>query len=395
MIEVVEHEGKPAISVVTKDGPRIFTEYKKFQNAKEFAKEVTKIIPYKDMKSYWAEVNACIEDSAARAYKHFNKLAFKVFIAPIKEKKHYIHFCFKSKRIDMLRLAKVQKAEAILDQVEKDGIYHIAPFVYKTATTPAQLKEHFGKGKWKKLCKNSFWRNKLITQFGKIDEKEIYEDIPSSLLKQRMLKEFNVEVLQWLTKSFKGKWNEQNLIFRNAISYRDTKRMLEEEGLTFNRNWTPAKVHEEHEAAVVRSNQRWLQRRAAQVPYQGNFNQQEYGEFKKAKLLHKNNLTKFEYQNCNATLLMTADEIKQEGVDMHHCVGSYARSASNDQYFVFSICQEGKKYSTLGVRVTDGICTLEQHYKHCNAKVDDPVAIELARVVVSRINQFKENKDGK
>ncbi len=54
--------------------------------------------------------------------------------------------------------------EPEMQQCRKDGIPHIIPLVGNFGKSPKELKEHFGSSNWKKICKNTYSRNKLLSK---------------------------------------------------------------------------------------------------------------------------------------------------------------------------------------------------------------------------------------
>lgn len=54
------------------------------------------------------------------------------------------------------------------------------------------------------------------------------------------------------------------------------------------------------------------------------------------------------------TLLKTGAEIKKEGLDMKHCVGSYYQRCYNKNYVVYSVENPEGERSTLGIHVGNG-----------------------------------------
>ena len=81
---------------------------------------------------------------------------------------------------------------------------------------------------------------------------------------------------------------------------------------------------------------------------------------------------------------------------MKHCVGSYSDSVQRGQYLVYSITIEGKRYSTLGVNITNNGKNTEysfsQHYKKCNAQVDCTDVKDLANLLVEQLNRNSQEE---
>jgi hypothetical protein len=58
-------------------------------------------------------------------------------------------------------------------------------------------------------------------------------------------------------------------------------------------------------------------------------------------------ITEFDYKGYHIVPLNSAHDLFDEGKDMHHCVGDYAKSCLSDRSRIFSIRKDGVKVATL------------------------------------------------
>lgn len=336
--------------------------------------------------------------SVKAALKHYNALAYKVFVARY-DNLHIKKFCleWQKKCINTGRLNRLEEVAPILDQVKKDGIYHVAPWVFSTGLNPNKLKESFGKGAWKKLCKNSFHRNKLITTARTnyrmtFQEKIAVNAIPSTILQNHSTETF--EVMQWLTVHRKGKWGRKQENRTLARIVFDTKQMAEELQQPFSLNWNEERMSAEHDRLVRLRNNIWRQR---QVQKDADFAK----DFPYVEELKEKELDTFVIDGYTATLICNGPNLQDEGGFMEHCVGLYSSSCRNGNYLVYSICDaDGNRYSTLGINYSkhgdksswlqsewsDDKYSFNQHYKKYNHKVDAQEAIDFASEIIKQLN---------
>jgi hypothetical protein len=133
---------------------------------------------------------------------------------------------------------------------------------------------------------------------------------------------------------------------------RDTIRMADRAGVEVNYNWSYRRWNEEHDRLS------W------------NMARKGYSEKKFAEHLS------FTLQGYTFTLLTSQADIAAEGMQMRHCVASYAHTASIGNYAVFKI--EGKERATLGLTITaTPTKVLHAILQQCYGPRNQPISSEL------------------
>lgn len=310
-------------------------------------------------------------------YKHFMRLQYKAFVSDIPKivTNNYIKVWYKTNKlphgIDPYRLKVVRKNIENINQTIEDGNSHILPFVVFTGKTTEDLKKEHGKGLWKRLCKNSHYRNKLIGESLAVSAMANY---PTSVIK--MVNSFRHEnqtfkemMANWYTNYFKGKWttlSHEDII--NSYHYvKDTKQMAEQLGYEFKLNMDYASLKQLHDkyAEAIRDRQYssepfdWLK----DIPKQ--LNEGDY----------------------SIVLLDNPRSIREEGDVMKHCVASYINLVARKEYLVYSVMKNGEKVSTVGYYKTNDGWEIQQQYGKCNSRVQDYAEKFIALEMLNEINE--------
>lgn len=275
----------------------------------------------------------------------------------------------------------------LIEQCEKDGMKHVSAFVAYTGKTPQELKKQFGKGAWKTICANSYTRNILLAQkylrFGEL----CFLDVPSTLLNTEA-----PDVMFWVAKSTKKtfksvlKHRDAKLLFHKVL---DCRRMKETVGQPFSLDWSARRMEEEHDAVT-----RYMRVHYEQIREKSDAAYKLKMEAIRAKSLKdKYQNTKWSYDGVYANLLLTYEEIQDEGSKMRHCVGSYAVESMEEKYLVVHL--ESKDYkSTLGLNKASAAgwyWRIQQHYGVCNDSNVPQNHKDLANIVLKELNdQIKD-----
>ena len=289
------------------------------------------------------------------------------------------------------------ETEELLQQCRKDGIANIIPIVAYFKKSPQELKKALGETTWKKLCKNTYSRNRLL--FMKSDARLTpveWNTLPSTILKSRT--HFAPEVYSWLIRTqglpLKNYSKDYN-IQREASIYIDTQRMCRDAGETFNPNWSKRRMKEEHDR-LSRMQQEIANRRQAE-------RNAEYTKLLKVDFreLHKG-LETIEFDSgVVAVPLVNMQQVQEEGSKMHHCVGSYASMCAKGEYLVWHLTKGGIE-TTLGISAQSeraiivfgkNMYNFQQHYGFCNALVEDQDLKDAADFIVKMLNQQNEVKE--
>ena len=290
---------------------------------------------------------------------------------------------------------KYLDTEDLLQQCKKDGIENVIPIVAWYKKSPQELKKALGENQWKKFCKNSYSRNRLLflkgnDSFSPVD----WDTLPSTLLKARLANP--PEVYEWLLRTQEIAFNRiikhASSLHREVCTYLDTKSMCKSAGETFNPKWSKRRMKEEHDR-LSRMQQQIANRKRAE-------RDAEYAKLltKDFREMHKGlEVTKFD-SGVIATPLLNMQQVQDEGVKMKHCVGAYAIQCAEGEYLVWHLTK-GATETTLGINVQSNSYlaatskdkyNLQQHYGMCNAVVDDNDLKDAAKDIVKMLNEMNK-----
>lgn len=320
--------------------------------------------------------------------REFQACMFKAFIP--EDLRHIVHnFCRTGKKRLWLpkQVTTVPEKAETLRQMIKDGQTNITPFLLASdeCFDVSDFRKHLGKGAWKKLLKNSPTRNHLICEAmrkgfvkGGVFEAMNY---PSTILKnpENRLGVYPLEAVELMKKD--KVLTKVDIHHKYVQVIKDTKNMYRQLGRELPKQaakWDLNKWEEKHEWCIEQINLKKYSKDA----------------FQWMNGLHKT----FTADNgFTAEILDNAFAIRTEGDRMKHCVGSYSERVQDQKYLVVSIKDsDGKNYSTLGcyLRIDeDGYveASFNQHYRHCNKRVEDVQVKDFADWIIVQINkQFKE-----
>ena len=290
---------------------------------------------------------------------------------------------------------KYLEAEDLLQQCRKDGIENIIPIVAWYKKSPQELKKALGENQWKKFCKNSYSRNRLLFLKGVGDLSPAdWDTLPSTLLKAKI--RYKPELYEWLIRTqdvpLKKIVKYDSSIQREMHTYLDTKRLCEQEGETFNPKWSKRRMKEEHDR-LSRMQQEIANRKRAE-------RDTEYAKLltKDFREMHKGlEVIKFD-SGVIATPLLNMQQVQDEGVKMRHCVGTYASRCAEGEYLVWHLTK-GTTETTLGINVrnknylvatSEDKYNLQQHYGVCNAVIEDNALKSAAKDIVKMLNEMNK-----
>ena len=251
----------------------------------------------------------------------------------------------------------------LINQCELNGQKSIIPLAFFFNKDAKKLRALFGKGLWKSLLKNSFYKNKLIVNQLEFREdftlganaiKEtisILNSFKSSSLVFQMPFERNyfkstfsldINLSSYINRLKTSTLKSSDIILEKNI-YEDTKRMLEDcdRADYFNPKWSNKRMHREHDRiSEYITNKKLLQAKKANEPYDDIFN----------KYLSKIDLDTKEY---SVKHLGRLKDYVLEGTRMNHCVAGYSDIALKGEYVAFHVVhnQTGEE-STLGLKIS-------------------------------------------
>ena len=291
--------------------------------------------------------------------------------------------------------------EPEMQQCRKDGIPHLIPFVGKFGKTPQELKKHFGTANWKKVCKNTYSRNKLLA--GTCLKQEVHETIlnlkssalkyvhyDSQILPMKMIDDIRKDLK---LKSYKAMY--KNLSYMRSFNIvHDTLRGVPYAKLT----WSYRRFKEEHAKMV--------QAQAIEASRARAERDEEYAKRLKInfKELHSW-IEPVEFESgVKAVPLMNMQEVILEGSTMRHCVGSYAERAASGEYAVWHLTK-GAVEATLGINAGYDLVTckkysFQQMYGKFNEILSDEDFKKAADWIVDKMNssakiRINETQTGK
>lgn len=316
------------------------------------------------------------QTSFVSTYKHFMKVQYTAFVGRIPNKvvNNYCRVWYKKKDIIPNLIKDVTKNLEVINQVIEDGNTNILPFVVFSGKDTQTLKKEFGKGLWKKVCKNSEHRNKML--FEATHWKELTGFPTSVLQKLKMLKyhgpELMYEIGKWYTKYFKGKWStlSDSEFIKIVTVFRDTKQMAGQLGYTFKHDMPYeeiSKLHDKYVQAI--REKRYSNERFNWLSENNIYSHHEQGEY-------------------SATLLDSPLGIKEEGDFMRHCVASYIPNVANGGYLVYSVRKNSDQTSTIGYIKTENGWKIHQHYGKCNSVIKELMEILVAKAVEMELNKI-------
>ena len=322
--------------------------------------------------------------------KVFNSAVWKSAIVPYKE----FQSLFFGKVIDRGAFISVAHQHNLLTQAVKDGQKNILPIIAYTGETPQELKKNFGKGLWKKLCANTQHRNRLITCSPLPWGSALRLD--SGALK---FANFNAEAIHWAKNVCKIPYTKikSQEGQESVMLFNDTKHMARHEEQPFNPSWSKLKMQEKHnEYMTIGQREQEARRKERDEVYRLRVEKLE-----KADLSEVYPQTTFEKDGVVATILTKYEQIKEEGITMRHCVGTYAENAINGAYAVIHMSGDDEETtlglsvdsSIWGVKVEEKMFRFNQHYGKCNSEVVSEKHKDMVEVVLQYLNGLKLTKE--
>lgn len=320
--------------------------------------------------------------------KVFNAKILNIWVDPIKE--HVSRFAYRrSNCLNTDMLSKIWNNIDKIKQAEKDGIYHIVPWIIAFEKSPDELKNKIGKSFWKKICKQSMTRNKYLASGHHRFTRNYYGEclnvalnLPSYLLKKGGNQKFPwCEATEYLIKNkiinssnFKksGRIEDERSLSRLYNIFKDTLKMAKELNKKFDKNWSIEKLKKKHEEYLELINLK-------------KYSSEMYEVLKDFK--HR----EFAHNDFRISLLDNAKDIVDEGTTMHHCVGSYISRVADGEYLVYSVKKHNERSSTIAFhrhQLTDK-WNFNQHYGMCNKFVVDTEEKEIKDLILKEINNEK------
>ena len=267
----------------------------------------------------------------------------------------------------------------LIDQAVKDRTINLIPLMLEFQEDPQQLRKRFGKGLWKQLAHTSKTRMKLLAPLLRYSTE--LTSVRTGILPMLSLYYLPYSSHRGETPVIAAKVAPRIEDFEQTLGIvRDTMRMADRAGIEVNRNWSWRRWNEEHD------------RLSWDVARKG------YSEKKFAEDCS------FTQNGYTFTLLTSQADISAEGMQMRHCVASYALCASKGTYAVFKI--EGKERATLGLNITPTLevvnlkpnRVLHASLQQCYGPRNQPISSELRDTlpdIVRMYNDLIRHRDGR
>lgn len=273
--------------------------------------------------------------------KLFNGKMYEAFIKPIPEQL-FTKFCFGSYgKPSMQKVNEMNGCLHIILEAQSDNNTHLIPLIMKFQKSPQELRRMFGKGVWKRICKNTVSRNAAIAEWlfkrmaynrdfdeSVVDKMKNILDVPTTLLAYS----YPSVVLRYLAKHKRGEWSKKNKLRPVVDLLGDTIQMANLYGYATPDilKWSERRLREEHE-------------RFTKIAYARKYSDVEFDWASKLPF------GEFCFGEYTVHPLLNAMDIGQEGLNMHHCVGSYVLQSQYGTYLVLSVRKGGERYSTIGM----------------------------------------------
>lgn len=329
--------------------------------------------------------------------KVFNAVVYKSAIAPYKE---FQTLYFGRKSVQPSKFKRVVENHDALLQALIDNQKNILPFV-AMGYAPQEAKKVFGKGLWKKLCANTLHRNKLLCEKVAVGR---YVEFDSGALKHEY-----PDAAHWAKNTCSITYKMINSkVYDKAVSkaltlFLDTRRMAIANQQTFNPKWSRLKMQEKHDEYMTAS-QREAKARRKERDEAYRLKMEKLERIDLSKVYPQ---TVFEQGGVTATILTTYSQIREEGVVMKHCVGSYAESCMSGSYCVVHISGDGEE-TTLGLHEKlhgwnglpislldlkpNLVFQVSQHYGKYNSAVVSEKHKAMVDIVLKYLNDLKLTK---
>lgn len=319
---------------------------------------------------------------------YVNKAVYKATVASLPKEVQTL--CFNGKILKTnLVLNICQQYDLVIETLE-DGNRNILPFVVTEKASAQELKKKYGKGLWKKICNQKFTRNRYIASM-KLSKESLEKimEIPSGIImKNNSQSDVHLNIYNWIHKNcgvlIKDSNYKNTKVQKDFRLVEDTYRMAQELEKTFSFQWSLLKMKNKHEEYTKEVQNKEREKLAKE-------NKKYLGKIREGKI------NKFEFEDAKAELLDEYLKILDEGRNMHHCVGMYAKESFEGRYLVFHLTGDDEE-TTLGIYInedSDGIFSysIQQHYGIQNQQVKSEKHKKLAEKIEYELNlEGKQNE---
>lgn len=280
---------------------------------------------------------------------------------------------YRTNRLDLGLTAWMKNNRELVLQTYKDGNERLIPVLFRhKVKSLTELRENYGKGKWKQICSCSRTHIKEAFLI------QVQHSMPGNLvsLPPRVLRNLNnqnrdtigpktAEFFNFNKKKIKfSDRDEVNKIVEFVEYIGRAGQELEDPNIQFNPRWSPRRLQEEHDRLSL----------LLQEKYARDKNIELHTEFPNTH----NTPLEFELEGLKAIKLNTVHKCLTQGSDQHHCIGGYYGMAKEEKAHLYSI-QDGDVIISSVMYDKNGIKV--QHYAKFNKIVTDERANKLALIL--------------
>jgi hypothetical protein len=313
------------------------------------------------------------ENFGSKITLRLNAALYNTFIKANFPRETYFAISRRGRRWNTFSPYMVQTAlenKHLIDQAIKDRTINLIPLMLEFGEDPQQLRKRFGKGLWKQLAHTSKTRMKHLAPLLKYSTE--LTSVRTGILP--LVSTYNMNTMNidgYLLTAAKIAPRIKD--FEPTLDVvRDTIRMAERAGVEVNHDWSWRRWQEVHD------------RLSWDVARKG------YSETKFAEDCS------FTQNGYTFTLLTSQADIAAEGMQMKHCVASYALCASKGTYAVFKI--DGKERATLGLNITPTLevvnlkpnRVLHASLQQCYGPRNQPIPSELRDTLPDIVRMYND-----
>lgn len=327
--------------------------------------------------------------------KHFKKILIaSVYTQVIRPREDVVKFyCMRKDGISFYALDRFLENEHVFTQAYEDAKRGIAenviPFVWVNRMDTQQLKKALGKSLWKRICKNSTNKNRLLavsTPLRSLNEEIL--NMPSGGLKER-IKDYAAPL--GLLRGMKGYVaSYSRLNSYNKMKFVDAYRMSSRLGVEF--DYTVVKNKPNDKDSIADAGRRIS---LLHDEYVLKLNEQKQKESMTPFDFNENIINEIELLGVKIKRLNSPFEMQEEGKMMHHCVSSYSHAVKSGSYVVYHL-QHEREHATLGISILDrentSIFKKDQMYGVCNRPVTDENIIKASEMLLNILNEKQKDR---
>lgn len=374
-------------------------------------------VDYSDGKMQYANQCKRFSEKYGMGPKHFKKILIaSVYTQVIRPREDVVKFyCMRKDGISFHALRKFLQNEELFTTAYNDAkrgvAANVVPLVWEWRKDTQKLKHRLGKSVWKTLCKNSKYRNQIISQCANslarietLTRIESFLKTPTSVLKELQCDyRCSIEMLSNM-RGYVASYSR--LSGFDKMRFRDTWEMSKRLGVYF--DYTIVKNSPKDKDSIADVGRRIS---LLHDEYVLKLNEQKQKESMTPFDFNENITNEIELLGVKIKRLNSPFEMQEEGKMMHHCVSSYSHAVKSGSYVVYHL-QHEREHATIGISITQrGIVGLslehdnlsgksilgvkyrkDQMYGVCNRPVTDENIIKASEMLLNILNQKQKDR---